>query len=40
MSNKIGKDVKLKVSKSGKGKIEIPFNSNDDLHQIISQLGL
>ncbi len=39
-SNKIGKDVKLKVSKSGKGKIEIPFNSNDDLHQIISQLGL
>ena len=40
ISNKIGKDVKLKVSKSGKGKIEIPFNSNDDLHQIISQLGL
>jgi len=39
-SNKIGKDVKLKVSKSGKGKIEIPFNSNDDLYQIISQLGL
>lgn len=39
ISNKIGKDVKLKVSKSGKGKIEIPFNSNDDLHQIISQLG-
>ena len=40
ISNKIGKDVKLKVSKNGKGKIEIPFNSNDDLHQIISQLGL
>ena len=40
ISNKIGKNVKLKVSKSGKGKIEIPFNSNDDLHQIISQLGL
>ena len=40
ISNKIGKDVKLKVSKSGRGKIEIPFNSNDDLHQIISQLGL
>ena len=40
ISNKIGKDVKLKVSKSGKGKIEIPFNSNDDLYQIISQLGL
>ena len=40
ISNKIGKDVKLKLSKSGKGKIEIPFNSNDDLHQIISQLGL
>lgn len=40
ISYKIGKDVKLKVSKSGKGKIEIPFNSNEDLHQIISQLGL
>ena len=40
ISNKFGKDVKLKVSKSGKGKIEIPFNSNDDLHQIISQLAL
>ncbi len=40
ISNKIGKDVKLKVSKSGKGKIEIPFNSNDDLHQIIYQLLL
>jgi len=40
ISNKIGKDVKLKVSKSGKGKIEIPFNSNDDLHQIISHLAL
>ena len=40
ISNKFGKDVKLKVSKSGKGKIEIPFNSNDDLHHIISQLGL
>ena len=40
ISNKLGKDVKLKVSKSGKGKIEIPFNSNDDLHQIISQLAL
>ena len=40
ISNKIGKDVKLKVSKSGKGKIEIPFNSNDDLYQIISQLAL
>ena len=40
ISNKFGKEVKLKISKSGKGKIEIPFNSNDDLHQIISQLGL
>jgi len=40
ISNKLGKDVKLKVSKSGKGKIEIPFNSNDDLHKIISQLDL
>ena len=34
----IDKDVKLKVYKSGRGKIEIPFNSNDDLHYIISKL--
>ena len=40
LTNKLGKDVKLKVSKNGKGKIEIPFNSNDDLHNLISQLGL
>ena len=40
ISNKIGKEVKLKVSKSGKGKIEIPFNSNEDLQLILSQLDL
>ena len=40
VSNKLGKDVKLKVYKSGRGKIEIPFNSDDDLHNIISQLVL
>ena len=40
LTNKLGKDVKLKVSKNGKGKIEIPFSSNDDLHNLISQLGL
>ena len=34
ISYKIGKDVKLKVSKSGKGRIEIPFDSNEDLHLI------
>ena len=40
ISYKIGKDVKLKVSKSGKGRIEIPFDSNEDLHLILSQLDL
>ena len=38
ISKKLDKDVKLKVYKSGRGKIEIPFNSNDDLHYIISKL--
>ena len=40
LTNKLGKDVKLKVTKNGKGKIEIPCNSNDDLYELISQLGL
>ena len=38
ISKKLDKDVKLKVYQSGRGKIEIPFNSNDDLHDIISKL--
>ena len=38
ISKKLDKDVKLKVYQSGRGKIEIPFNSNDDLHYIISKL--
>jgi ParB family chromosome partitioning protein len=40
LTNKLGTDVKLKFSKSGKVKIEIPFTSNDDLYNLISQLGL
>jgi len=40
LTNKLGKNVKLKVAKNGKGKIEIPFHSNDDLYELISQLGL
>lgn len=40
LTNKLGKDVQLKVSKTGKGKIEIRFNSNDDLNDLISQFGL
>ena len=39
LTNKLGKAVKLKVTKKGNGKIEIPFSSNDDLHEILSQLG-
>jgi len=38
--NKFEKEVKLKISKSGKGKIEIYFNSNDELNNIITKLGL
>ena len=38
ISKKLDKDVKLKVYQSGRGKIEIPFNSNDDLLYIISKL--
>ena len=40
ISNKFEKEVKLKISKSGKGKIEIYFNSNDELNNIITKLGL
>ena len=40
LSNKLEKKVKLKILKSGKGKIEIPFNSNQDLYQLISKFGL
>ena len=39
ISNKFGKRCQIK-SILWKRKIEIFFNSNDDLHQIISQLGL
>ena len=40
LTNKLAKDVQLKVNKAGKGKIEIRFNSSDDLNEIISLFGL
>lgn len=40
LSNKLEKKVKLKVSKNGKGIIEIPFNTKKDLYQLISKFGL
>ena len=35
-----GKDIKLKVLKSGKGKLEISFNNNDELSEIIKYFGI
>lgn len=35
LSHSLGKDVKLKVANSGKGKIEILFKSEEELHTII-----
>ena len=35
LSHSIGKEVKLKVANSGKGKIEILFKSEEELHTII-----
>tara|TARA_B100000963_G_scaffold83739_1_gene71363 strand:+ start:5427 stop:6323 length:897 start_codon:yes stop_codon:yes gene_type:complete len=40
LSNKLEKKVKLKVSKNGKGIIEIPFDTKQDLYQLISKFGL
>ena len=40
ISNKLGKKVRIKVSKNGKGKIEIPFNTKQDLYELISKFGL
>ena len=35
LSRSIGKEVKLKVANSGKGRIEILFKSEEELHTII-----
>ena len=39
LSHSLGKEVKLKVLKSGKGKIEIKFNSAEELDEIIKKIG-
>ena len=39
LSHSLGKEVKLKVLKSGKGKVEIKFNSAEELDEIIKKLG-
>ena len=39
LTHKLGKQVKLKVLKSGKGKIEIQFNSSEELEEIIKIIG-
>lgn len=40
LSHKLGNEVKLKVLKSGKGKVEIPFKSEEELQAIIQHFGL
>ena len=40
ISHKIGSEVKLKVNKSGKGKLEIPFKTEKELLAIIKHFGL
>ena len=39
LSHSLGKEVQLKVLKSGKGKVEIKFNSAEELDEIIKKLG-
>jgi len=39
LTHKLGKQVKLKVLKSGKGKVEIQFNSSKELEEIIKIIG-
>lgn len=39
LTHKLGKQVKLKVLKSGKGKVEIQFNSSEELEEIIKIIG-
>ena len=40
ISHRIGSEVKLKVNKSGKGKLEIPFKTEEELQAIIKHFGL
>ena len=40
ISHKIGSEVKLKVNKSGKGKLEISFKTDEELQAIIKHFGL
>lgn len=40
ISHQIGSEVKLKVNKSGKGKLEIPFKTEEELQAIIKHFGL
>lgn len=40
LSHKLNKDIQLKVLKSGKGKIVINFNSEDELRDIFNQLNI
>ena len=40
LCKKLEKKVRIKVSKNGKGKIEIPFNTKQDLYELISKFGL
>ena len=39
LSHSLGKEVKLKVLKSGKGKVEIKFNSAEELDEIIKKIS-
>ncbi len=39
LSHSLGKEVKLKVLKSGKGKVEIKFNSAEELDEIIKKIN-
>ena len=40
ISHKLGSEVKLKVNKSGKGKLEIPFKTEEELQAIIKHFRL
>ena len=40
ISHKLGSEVKLKVNKSGKGKLEIPFKTEEELQSIIKHFRL
>lgn len=40
LTHRLGNEVKLKVLKSGKGKLEIPFQSDEELQAIIKHFGL